>query len=188
MICCLRGLWTPVKLCPLPRCPNLLPSVCPSRSCCCLSTRGSNTTSMGTGRPTLSVRWEFRGHWKQLWPLKRLAATWSKSGRWLTQEGAKCLLCVVMQCCHAPGSQGCCSVSLRWDRISCHYQCYREVTFLWLYIEILVVDKRTYELLKEPLFDFWMINRSKHPLNLGEHVDSTSPKAQMGVRCTLHYF
>lgn len=186
MICCLRGLWTPVKLCPLLRCPNLLPSVCPSRSCCCLSTRGSNTTSMGTGRPTLSVRWEFRGHWTET---ETFGSNMSKSGRWLTQEGTKCLMCAVMQCCRAPGSQGCCSVSLRWDRISCHDQCYREVMFLWLYIEILVVDMRTYELLKEPLFDFWMINRSKpssEPWRArGQHLIKSTDE---GAVHTFHYF
>lgn len=113
----------------------------------------------------------------------------SKSGRWLTQEGTKCLMCAVMQCCRAPGSQGCCSVSLRWDRISCRDQCYREVMFLWLYIEILVVDKRTYELLKEPLFDFWMINRSKpssEPWRArGQHLTKSTDG---GAVHTFHYF
>lgn len=113
----------------------------------------------------------------------------SKSGRWLTQEGTKCLMCAVMQCCRSPGSQGCCSVSLRWDRISCHDQCYREVMFLWLYIEILVVDKRTYELLKEPLFDFWMINRSKpssEPWRArGQHLTKSTDG---GAVHTFHYF
>lgn len=95
----------------------------------------------------------------------------------------------VLPRCRAPGSQGCCSVSLMWDRISCHDQCYREVMFLWLYIEILVVDKRTYELLKEPLFDFWMINRSKpssEPWRArGQHLTKSTDG---GAVHTFHYF
>lgn len=61
MTSCPTGLWP--LACPLPS-PFLqpclrrkpLPSVFPSRSCCCRSAGGSDTTSMGIDRPTPSAR------------------------------------------------------------------------------------------------------------------------------------
>lgn len=182
MICCLRGLWTPVKLCPLPSCPNLLPSVCPSRSCCCLSTRGSNTTSMGTGRPTLSVRWEFRYDWKQLWPLKRsnMVKVWTL----INTRGNK----VSVWCaswCDAVLPR---SLDHSVTALFCHFKvglhCSGKSCFCGFYFEILVVDKRTYELLKESLFDLSKPSSETWRAR-GQHlIQSTDGSAVH----TFHYF